>query len=51
MSEKELQELKEMERNLYDLLNKTNSIDTKLGDAWSMLYNYLRELGIYPDNT
>lgn len=49
MDEKYLNELKEMENRLYDIINQhgENILNSKLGDAWSNLYDYLRDNGVY----
>lgn len=45
MNEKYLSELKEMENRLYEIINLCgeNVLESKLSDAWSNLYDYLRE--------
>jgi len=51
MKEEYLQEIKAMENRLYDIINLTgiDVLESKLGDAWSILYDYLREQGLYPN--
>lgn len=49
MNEKYLTELKEIEERLYDLVYLCGEelLNSKLADAWSNLFDYLIEKGIY----
>lgn len=51
MNEDYLQEIKTMENRLYDIINLIgiDALESKLGDAWSILYDYLKEQGLYPN--
>ena len=49
MDEKYLNELKEVENRLYDIIanqNDENILNSKLGEAWINLYNYLLDNGV-----
>ena len=45
MNKNELQELREIEERLRTIINKHGipTLEGKLGDAWSALYDYLEE--------
>lgn len=49
MNEKYLTELKEVEDRLFNIIHLSGEdlLNSKLGDAWSILYDYLREKGVY----
>ena len=47
MKEEYLNELKEMENRLFDIINQSDKdvLYGKLGDTWNSLYEYLKEQG------
>ena len=43
MNDELYNQLKQLEDNLYDLIFDNNLIDTKVGDAWSLLFTFIQE--------